>query len=436
MKLDEALEPLGISHCAERFRADWDIAQRAQPAGEIPFLRPEYVKWACGTAGLPPEFTEEAVNSARRVQADRALSAIVWYGHYVLFRSKSIPLRAVDSPLPHWPSFPEVLGRLAGMPYVLVVLSGTPQLLEFYRRRGIPESVFSDSAADLERRMREYHRDTGFHGISSGLLSWLTRIWVGDISRLGRLQFERRRFAGRLRVFRHSETRAVIALSGPGVRYRRDGMVDGAARIYDKECAWTATFCETDEHFSGHPVLPRGFAVSREIRLNKKEWESVLAPDDPVLQVHIPPGAPLTMEACDESLRRAVDFFSRHFPDWPARAFACSSWILDPQFEALLPATTNLVRFQKEVYLFPQAGGTGDMPQQVARRRDRETDKSPSLTTMQRAFLRHVGRGGRFYIGGCFLMIGDLNWGRQVYRSQKLGCLRTLARGRPPPPGG
>ena len=33
------------------------------------------------------------------------------------------------------------------------------------------------------------------------------------------------------------------------------------------------------------------------------------------------------------------------------------------------------------------------------------------------------GRGGRFFGGGCFLLSDDLDWGRQVYRTQALPWL-------------
>lgn len=48
------------------------------------------------------------------------------------------------------------------------------------------------------------------------------------------------------------------------------------------------------------------------------------------LDTHIPATGPLTPDSVDESLAAAAPFFARHFPDCPASAFSCTSWLLDP----------------------------------------------------------------------------------------------------------
>lgn len=66
-----------------------------------------------------------------------------------------------------------------------------------------------------------------------------------------------------------------------------------------------------------------------------------------VLDTHIPQTGPLTPEAVDASFTAAVPFFRRHFPEYPPTAFACTSWLLDPTLARILPATSNLSRFQQ-----------------------------------------------------------------------------------------
>ena len=65
------------------------------------------------------------------------------------------------------------------------------------------------------------------------------------------------------------------------------------------------------------------------------------------------------MEACRRSLEEALRFFPACFPEVPFVAFSCTSWLLDAQLERLLPPSSNLVRFQQEVYLFPIRGSSG-----------------------------------------------------------------------------
>ena len=237
---------------------------------------------------------------------------------------------------------------------------------------------------------------------------------------MGRLQFVPTPFFGELRAFRHRATGAVVALADAGVRFRRDGQYDGSGGIHDEAGAWTAAADDTDAEFVGCPITPRGRATPRQVRLPKAEWRQELQRDDSVLAIHIPPGAPMAFDACGDSICTAAEFFPKHFPDRPFRAFACGSWVLDVQFEDLLPTTSNLVRFQKEVYLFPTVGGTGEMPWQTKLRKPRSGETPAKMTTMQRAFYKHVEKGGRFHGGGCFLFPQDLKWGAQVYRSQRL----------------
>src|SRR5262249_30698373 len=143
-----------------------------------------------------------------------------------------------------------------------------------------------------------------------------------------------------------------------------------------------------------------------------------LAPGDPVLHIHIPAGSPMDPAACGESFAAASTFFGRHFPERPFVAFTCSSWLLDPTLQALLPAASNIARFQREVYLLPgRAAGKstlvrvfGDVPPDLTH--------APRDTTLRRAILDHLLAGGHLSGGRCVLFPADLSWGRQVYLRQ------------------
>ncbi len=68
---------------------------------------------------------------------------------------------------------------------------------------------------------------------------------------------------------------------------------------------------------------------------------------DPVIEVHIPAGEPLTVEACQESFAMARDFFAKYYPDYAYQYFTCHSWLLDPTLQELLDENSNIIRFQK-----------------------------------------------------------------------------------------
>lgn len=416
MRFESVVTELGMQDKAGAIAADWDVAQQSRPCGEVPFLTESYVRWACQEAYLPEDVTEAAVAAAKRITADEALSAFAWYCHDRLFRqtAQKVPVR-------QWPDLLQALGHDAGMFYVLVLLSGTPQRQEIHRQRAIPADIIKDTVLDLKLclEVEDFRRKHGHWGISLRILDWLLFHWRGMLYRVGRLQFIHGPVHGKIRAYRQKETGLVVALSEAGVRFRGDGQADGTGNVFDTKAAWTSTLTITEKEVTGYPLHPFGAAVQRELTLSRTEWTRELGPGDFVLEMHIAAGEPMTYDACGESIRRAMEFYAKYFPDKPYVGFTCYSWILDHQFERLLPPTSNLVRFQKEVYLFPiRSGGSGPLETVFGFKPD-DIRTAPRNTTMQRAFAEHIEKGGHFHDGGCFLLAKDFNWGSRFYRSQK-----------------
>ncbi|MEI8256215.1 MAG: hypothetical protein WCJ30_11145, partial [Deltaproteobacteria bacterium] len=86
-------------------------------------------------------------------------------------------------------------------------------------------------------------------------------------------------------------------------------------------------------------------------------WEVVLQRGDTVLDLHIPRKDPFTVAACRDSLVWACDFFKTYFPERPFKATYCHTWFFTPQLQRLLPAESNILRFQREFNLLPYPGG-------------------------------------------------------------------------------
>jgi hypothetical protein len=128
-------------------------------------------------------------------------------------------------------------------------------------------------------------------------------------------------------------------------------------------------------------VLPAGYG----------EW---------VLDVHIPEAGPLTPDAVDASLRRAVTFFGRHFPDRPVRAAVCASWLLDPYLGRHLDPSSNMVSFQQ---LFTAFGEPRDDQLDAVyftfgqRSLDR-LDRLPRRSSLQRLVLERLASGQRWQV--------------------------------------
>lgn len=417
MTLQEVVAALGLGEYEEQFAPGWEEAERERPA-ELFFLDPDYVREACRECYVPEEVTESAVRAARRMAANEALSALAWYMHTGLYRTQAAEWDGIGE----WPDRVTALGEEAGRFYLVVLLSGLPGMQAEHRAHDIPAEVVRDTLSDIPLWLG-IQRKRGGGGLPDFVpvnAAWLSNHFRARIYRLGRLQFQFGTFWGKLRVYRHRLSRAVLALCESGARYTREGQLDRRGSASE---TWEARLEVTEEAVTGSPMLPTGRAVRKEVRLPLTEWEPVLAPGDASVNLHIPGGEPLTHAACGESFRKAMAFFSRHYPDYHYRAFCCGSWILNSWLEEVLPPDSNLVRFQRELYLFSIGVWVSAMYNRVFGREELPADPGelPRDTQLQRAIAEALesGRGVGSGAGGALLFPEDFAWGSEVYRRQR-----------------
>ena len=112
---------------------------------------------------------------------------------------------------------------------------------------------------------------------------------------------------------------------------------------------------------------------------------------DGVLGVHVPETGPLDPAACDASFARAREVYPEH------HTFVCTSWLLDPALADVLPADSNIVRFQRRFELTSEGGdANADVLRFVFHTRDPDLDKLAPHTTLERALVERMRAGGRW----------------------------------------
>jgi hypothetical protein len=142
-------------------------------------------------------------------------------------------------------------------------------------------------------------------------------------------------------------------------------------------------------------------------QLNRLQYERIrLRPDEtagsplavgPALNIHIPAEDPLSPDSCDESLRSARAFFARYFPQERYPVAVCRSWLLDDQLAEYLPASANIIQFQRRFQPYgPSADGDRDVFRFVFGSEPVNVDGLPQETTLQRAVVAHL-RSGRHW---------------------------------------
>jgi len=283
-----------------------------------------------------------------------------------------------------------------------------------HRRIGVPEDITCECFGQISESMEYFAMQCkGMVGVRPGTLYWLRNHVRGDLFRLGRLDYILKPFGGRLKAWRHRESGRVQALALDGTRFDATGLMATG----DAPESWQGSLIEDAAGARGTPISPLGYARREELSLPAGEWALVLAPGDTMVETHIPAGGGMTPPRCSESMRRALDFFPRYFPQSPFGGFACNSWILNPELERIYRPESNMVQWQRELHLFPVSSGDRSGLYFIFGEEDPDPGTALRDTSLRRALLDHLASGGRLISGGMFLLTGDFeHYGSQVYR--------------------
>ncbi|GLU48461.1 hypothetical protein Nans01_28120 [Nocardiopsis ansamitocini] len=118
------------------------------------------------------------------------------------------------------------------------------------------------------------------------------------------------------------------------------------------------------------------------------------------VRLHIPQTGPLTPRAVQESLSGAADVLDPYLLGAlgrTTRVATCSSWLLDPQLKAYLPADSNIIAFQDRFTPTGQSGpGDSDVFRFVFTRPRVEPDAVTATTRLEKAALDVLARGGHW----------------------------------------
>lgn len=121
---------------------------------------------------------------------------------------------------------------------------------------------------------------------------------------------------------------------------------------------------------------------------------------DPVIEIHIPQGAPLDMEKVHASYLRAKPFFAKYFPEHRYTYLVCGSWLLDHHLKDFLKPTSNILKFASEFEVFHWIAHNDAM----RRLFDFNPNKGPE-NSFQRNVRTFVENGGQLLEG-----YGILTW--------------------------
>ncbi|MBI4928625.1 MAG: DUF5596 domain-containing protein [Anaerolineae bacterium] len=325
--------------------------------------------------------------------------------------------------LPMHPRVVEQYGDQASLFYFLAYLSALPHAYAFYQAHGIDPQIFDDTMADLRVWLLANSATAGKLQFAS--FPWVWRHLACKLFRLGRLQYMLIPFAGGVTALRHRQTGAVTLLADPNLPLRSDGHADGAGNPPPNSNfphpqlppgpVWTPLYEVSQAGWRGHPINPYGCAQKKPAFFPSTQWEVALAHGDPVLDMHIPASGAFTVDSVRDSLKKAQTFFAQLEPQVTPRALFCHTWFFTPQLQTLLPSQSNIVRFQREFYLYPNAGGPGFLWNFVFGETVRDFADAPRDTSLRRDVLDWLASGKPLFDMPGVAFHGPEDWGNQPY---------------------
>jgi hypothetical protein len=256
--------------------------------------------------------------------------------------------------------------------YITIILSGVQHSKERYGILGYPLEMWRKIMPDLRLHLRLDGDKCLLHGSS---VWWSFDILSGYTIQLGRLQFQKFKFWGDVQGFRGRNSGKIIFLSNEGLKSYKDMI-------------------------SGFPVC-NGLISTESISLPAAEYDKFLDNSSDAINIHIPAGQKLDIDACRDSMRRARKFYAAYYPEFNAKGFICLSWLLDFRLQKYLGTDSNIVKFQQLGVLYPYANESNESLQRVFGTTD-VTGLKPE-NRLQYALLDILKRGEKIYAGAIFI---------------------------------
>jgi len=413
MNLEYMLQKLNLSEVQEAWHTAWEASCASFTPPTI-LHNLDLLREISTYCGLSSEEGTQCEECARRISRSEEMSLLFHHISRLVFDTPEYENQAYKE-LPKLPG----LGDAADVFYLLLVLAAAVDIRAFHQEKNIPEEISRATLLDVKINTTRYARaHSGRLGIMRSTLPWFKTHNSRRLYRIGRLQFHVKPTGGELTVYRNRTHRQIVAFPPAGITYTQEGFwaVDG--KEMSLQTNWVSSFVETEQSISGNPVLPIGHVKQEVVTLNKEEWDPILFKKQEVLDIHIPEGGGMTVEACISSMKEALPFFAEYFPEVNPVAFVCRSWIFSPQYKHIYRPDANFVLFQNEVFLFPvwSSGTEGLFFVFDAEEVDLQTIEPK--TSLQKTMVSHLKNGGILRAGGMFFLAQDVEQlGKQYYLS-------------------
>lgn len=118
-----------------------------------------------------------------------------------------------------------------------------------------------------------------------------------------------------------------------------------------------------------------------------------------LLYIHIPQGEKLLYSDCIASIKSAIDFFARYFPDYNYKYFFCESWLLYGDNYLFMKPSSNIMQFSSMFDVICSKNVDNQAIERIFGKRRLNKKKYQESTSLQKAAKAHLLSGGKLGIG-------------------------------------
>ncbi|MEK6793577.1 MAG: acyltransferase domain-containing protein [Spirochaetota bacterium] len=324
----------------------WAHSQSVIPSGTLPFLLPSAIRENWRNCSCPGEVPDELLDAAAAIQEHTALRALVWHMWWMGFHAPSHP---GIKKKPYFSAF--FTDR--GVVYLAIALDLHRLLSEYHRAQRIDPEITRDTSRQVACFADNYQRACRKLGIFANQFFWLYHYLHEPYVRLGRLEFWYRSFPKNIRVLRRRTSGEHVILSAPGLTFDGNGQTTLPGAIPGTDGCWQSTQEYIGGVWRGNRVAKDGIVECTVSEYADADYVSILGTGSPVVDIHIPSGGGLSVEALHDSFARAYTFFAPRYPQAPPVAAVCFSWMFTRDVHAIMEPAANLPRVLRELQLYP-----------------------------------------------------------------------------------
>ena len=171
---------------------------------------------------------------------------------------------------------------------------------------------------------------------------------------------------------------------------------------------FVTTLMETETEVTGYYLNPCGFVENRKVTLLKEEYEVVLKKEDWLIALHIPGGEGYTPERMRNSMKLALEFYHKYYPELDVKGFWSESWLYDKRLSFLIGKGKNITNVQEMLFCY-SGGWDGEMLYvHLFREMEAKLEECICTTSLQKNAKKMLLKGGRFCSTGMIVLTEEL----------------------------